>query len=96
MSHHQIRDTDEAWDSGALGADPKFAAVYEGDIQSRIDETMAMQAISIRLPKPLVESFKLPAFGEWEGLDYPMAFATARRHFVGAGARPSSTRSGTA
>ena len=68
MSHHQIPDTDEAWDSGALGTDPKFAAVYERDIQSQIDETMAMQAISIRLPKPLIESFKL--LGRVHGLGY--------------------------
>ena len=68
MSHRQISDTDEAWESGALGTDPEFAAVYEGNIQPQIDETMAMQPISIRLPKSLIEAFKL--LGQVHGLGY--------------------------
>lgn len=80
MSHRQIRDTDEAWDSGALGTDPAFAAVYKGDIQSQIDETMAMQPISIRLPKPLIEAFKL--LGRVHGLGYQPLMRRALTRFA--------------
>lgn len=65
---HPIPASDEAWESGELGDDPKFAKVFEGDVQPRIDEAMAMQPISIRLPKSLIETFKL--LGEVHGLGY--------------------------
>ena len=63
-----IPTSDEAWESGELGDDPKFAKVFEGDVQPRIDEALAMQPISIRLPKSLVETFKL--LGQKHGLGY--------------------------
>ena len=65
---HRIPASDEAWESGELGDDPKFAKVFEGDVQARIDGAMAMQPISIRLPKSLIETFKL--LGEVHGLGY--------------------------
>ena len=39
----KIPASDETWESGELGDDPKFAKVFEGDVQSRIDDAMAMQ-----------------------------------------------------
>ena len=60
--------SDEAWESGALGNDRKFAKVFAGDIQSQIDDAIAMQPISIRLPKSLIETYKL--LGEAHGLGY--------------------------
>ena len=64
----QIPASDEAWESGELGDDPKFAKVFEGDVQPQIDDAVAMQPISIRLPKPLIEAFKL--LGQIHGLGY--------------------------
>ena len=66
--HKQIPASVEAWESGELGNDLKFAKVFEGDIQTQIDEAIAMQPISIRLPKSLVETFKL--LGQEHGLGY--------------------------
>ena len=66
--HKQIPASDEAWESGELGNDPKFAKVHEGDVQSQIDDALAMQPISIRLPKSLIETFKL--LGLRHGLGY--------------------------
>ena len=66
--HKHIPASDEAWESGELGNDPKFAKVFEGDIQPQIDEAIAMQPISIRLPKSLIETFKL--LGQEHGLGY--------------------------
>ena len=66
--HKQIPASDEAWESGELGNDRKFAKVFEGDIQPQIDEAVSMQPISIRLPKSLIETFKL--LGQKHGLGY--------------------------
>ncbi len=66
--HGDVPTPDEAWESGELGDDPKFARIFEGDIQPRVDEALAMQPISIRLPKSLVETFKL--LGQEHGLGY--------------------------
>ena len=66
--HRQIPPSDEAWESGELGEDPEFAKIFEGDVQPQIDEALAMQPISIRLPKSLVETFKL--LGRKHGLGY--------------------------
>ena len=66
--HKRIPALDEAWESGDLGNDLKFAKIYEGDIQPQVDEAIAMQPISIRLPKSLVETYKL--LGQKRGLGY--------------------------
>ena len=66
--HKKIPASDEAWESGELGSDPKTAKIFEGDIQPQIDEAIAMQPISIRLPKSLVETYKL--LGQKHGLGY--------------------------
>ena len=66
--HKHIPASNEAWESGELGDDLKFAKIFEGDIQPHVDEAIAMQSISIRLPKSLVETFKLLA--QEHGLGY--------------------------
>ena len=76
----KIPASDEAWESGELGDDPKFAKVFEGDVQSRIDDAMAMQPISIRLPKSLIESFKL--LGQVHGLGYQPLMRRALTRFA--------------
>lgn len=66
--HKKIPASDEAWESGELGNDPKFAKIFESDIQPQVDEAIAMQPISIRLPTSLIETFKL--LGQEHGLGY--------------------------
>ena len=66
--HRRIPASDEAWESGELGNDAKFAKIFEGDIQPQVDEAITMQPISIRLPKSLIETFKL--LGQEHGLGY--------------------------
>ena len=66
--HKKVPASDEAWESGELGNDPKTAKIFEGDIQGQVDEAIAMQPISIRLPKSLIETFKL--LGQEHGLGY--------------------------
>ena len=66
--HKKIPASDAAWESGELGNDSKFAKIFEGDIQPQVDDALAMQPISIRLPKSLIETFKL--LGQKHGLGY--------------------------
>ena len=80
MGKNTISASDEAWESGELGNDPEFAKVFEGDIQPRIDEAMAMQPISIRLPTSLVEAFKL--LGQVHGLGYQPLMRRALTRFA--------------
>ena len=80
MGKNPISASDEAWESGELGSDPEFAKVFEGDVQPRIDEAMAMQPISIRLPKSLVEAFKL--LGQVHGLGYQPLMRRALARFA--------------
>lgn len=54
----KIEGTAEAWESGALGRDAEFARVASLDVQKAVDDALGLQAISIRLDKELIESFK--------------------------------------
>ena len=56
----QIKGTDEAWDSRALGQDERFASVSGLKIGD-LDEALDLQMISIRLPRELIEDMKLIA-----------------------------------
>ena len=76
----RIPGSDAAWDSGELGNDPKFAQVFKGDVQPGLDEAMAMQPISIRLPKSLIDSFKL--LGQVHGLGYQPLMRRALTRFA--------------
>lgn len=63
---------DKAWDDGALGRDKEYAVKVskeESDaILNAISDSLDLQAISIRLPKALIEDFKIIA--EYRGLGY--------------------------
>ncbi|MNM99627.1 hypothetical protein D3C81_1121920 [compost metagenome] len=57
----KIPGTEEAWDNGTLGADEQYVQVASKAVQEQVNESLAMQAISIRLPKALVEQYKVIA-----------------------------------
>ncbi len=63
-----IPGTDDAWDTGVLGADPNFAAVAEAVDEGAVDAALGLQPISIRLQRSLIEDFKLIA--QLNGLGY--------------------------
>lgn len=56
-----IEASDEAWDSGKLGRDDEHVGVVKENIESKIDEALELQLISIRLQKSLIEDFKMIA-----------------------------------
>ena len=56
-----IKDTTEAWESRALGADEAFVQVADESHKAALDEALGLQSISIRLPKELISQYKLIA-----------------------------------
>ena len=67
----KIPTSDEAWESGQLGRDEEFAKRLEKDDpvgEAALDESLGLQLISIRLPKSLIEDFKLIA--KLNGISY--------------------------
>ena len=57
----RIKDTTEAWDSRALGADEEHVGVADQDYETALDDAIELQLISIRLPKHLINQYKLIA-----------------------------------
>lgn len=64
----KIPSTIEAWEDGTLGSSKEHAKVASDEIHREIEETLAMQMISIRLPKSVIEDFK--AIASLEGIGY--------------------------
>lgn len=55
----KIPSTDEAWDTGELGRDEQFVVRAPADVdETKIDSSLDLQLISIRLQKSLIEDFK--------------------------------------
>lgn len=57
----KITGTDEAWESGQLGTSEAHAKPVAASLQDEIDASLGLQAISIRLPKQLIDAYKLIA-----------------------------------
>ena len=64
----KITGTEEAWDTGALGADEQHAKAVAPEVPEAVDKTLGLQAVSIRLPKALIDDFKLIA--RFHGMGY--------------------------
>ncbi len=75
----KIMETDEAWDSRALGADEAFAVASQMD-EDALDEALELQPISIRLHKSLIEDFKLIA--KLNGLGYQTLMRQVLKRFA--------------
>lgn len=55
----KIESTDEAWEDGTLGASAEHAKAAPAELQKQIDDCLGLQAISIRLPKQLIDAYKV-------------------------------------
>lgn len=60
-THNPIEGTNEAWDNRTLGASLEHAQVAPAHLQAEVDAALGLQAISIRLPKQLIDAYKLIA-----------------------------------
>ena len=80
MATKPIKNTDEAWDSRALGADDQFVGVADESHEAALDESLELQAISIRLPKDLIRNYKLIA--DFHGVGYQPLMRDVLHRFV--------------
>jgi predicted DNA binding CopG/RHH family protein len=68
-SAHENNEVDTCrWESGELGLSQEHAVACSQEHEAAVDEALAMQLISIRLPKRLIDDLKFIA--EREGLGY--------------------------
>ena len=56
-----IRGTIEAWEDGALGTSAVHVRRAPQELMEQIDEALCLKPISIRLPKNVIDTFKLLA-----------------------------------
>jgi len=63
-----ILGTADAWESGSLGRSDAHVRKTSNEVASQIDDALGLQAISIRLPKATIETYKHLA--EMHGVGY--------------------------
>lgn len=76
----KIAGTEEAWESRQLGADAAFAKPVSPEYTQKIEESLGLQMISIRLDRGLIESFK--AISAFHGLGYQPLMRDALKRFA--------------
>ena len=80
MNKSKIEITAEAWDSRALGASATHVAVAGTAHEQALDKALELQSISIRLPKQLIEQYKLIA--HFHGVGYQPLMRDILTRFV--------------
>lgn len=80
MSKAKKPGTAEAWDNGELGENANSAKVASADSTQAINDALGLQMISIRLPKSVIEDFKVIA--QIEGVGYQPLMRTALVRFA--------------
>lgn len=80
MNTSKIESTAEAWESRALGASAEHVAVADTAHDMALDEALGLQSISIRLPKQLIDQYKLIA--HFHGVGYQPLMRDILARFV--------------
>ena len=81
----KIPGTESAWDDRMLGSSEEHAALAPKDLQEQVEDALAMQMISIRLPKQVIKLFK--ALAQIEGIGYQPLMREALTRFAEGEAR---------
>lgn len=76
----KIAGTDEAWESRALGADADHAQVAGAEHLAALDDALGMQSISIRMPKSMIDAYKL--IGAHHGVGYQPLMRDILQRFI--------------
>lgn len=76
----KIAGTDQAWDERELGADADHAKVAGAEHMIALDESLGMQSISIRLPKHMIDAYKMIA--TFHGLGYQPLMRDILQRFI--------------
>ena len=80
MATRKIKGTEEAWEARTLGASDAHAAVADEAHENALDAALEMQSISIRLPKKMIDQYKLIA--QFHGVGYQPLMRDVLHRFV--------------
>jgi predicted DNA binding CopG/RHH family protein len=80
MAIAKVKDTNEAWESRELGADDAYVEVADQAHEEALNAALELQSISIRLPKQLIEHYKLIA--HFHGVGYQPLMRDVMTRFV--------------
>lgn len=80
MTAPKIDSTAENWESRSLGADEDHVRRDDDDLESLINESLRMKAISIRLEESLINDFKMIA--KHHGISYQPLMRQVLRRFA--------------
>lgn len=80
MTAKKKRYGPDAWDTGELGRDERFVAVADESHDAAADEMLGLQFVSIRLPKQLVDQYKL--ISKSKGTTYQPLMREVLKRFV--------------
>jgi uncharacterized protein (DUF4415 family) len=80
MKTEKIVSSAEAWENGELGRSVEHAVVAPPGTTQQIDDALGMQMISIRLPKDLIDEFKMIA--QVHNLGYQPLMRDALKRFA--------------
>ena len=80
MTKAKKRGTTEAWESGELGENAATAKPASAETAKAIEDALDLQMISIRLPKSVIEDFKVIA--QIEGVGYQPLMRAALMRFA--------------
>ena len=76
----KIESTEQAWDDRTLGASMEHVVVASPEMADAVDETLGLQSISIRLPKQMIEQYRLIA--HFHGVGYQPLMRDVMSRFV--------------
>ena len=76
----KMKIAEDAWDSRTLGADAAHVGVADENHEHDLDEALELQAISIRLPKKLLNDYK--AIAQFHGVGYQPLMRDVLQRFV--------------
>ena len=80
MKPKTIKSTVQAWETRKLGADPDYVGVADSTHEDALQDALALQAISIRLPQVLIRQYKLIA--DFHGIGYQPLMRDVLQRFV--------------
>ena len=80
MATKKIESTEEAWDDRLLGASETHVVVCAQEDKAALDDALGLQSISIRLPKQMIEQYRL--ISHFHGVGYQPLMRDVLARFV--------------
>lgn len=85
----KIKSTEQAWEERQLGASAQHAKAAPAEHLNALNDALGMQLISIRLPKEMIEAYKLIA--AHHGVGYQPLMRDILQRFIPEGLREVMT-----